>query len=81
VLATLKELQLETLNVLLQSVCDSDLQSVVANCVLKCPINPITNPNPFIATHARDSSITTFDLSRRLIYNMGTKYFIQFRMH
>jgi hypothetical protein len=29
-----------------QSVCDSDLESVVTSCVFKSPINPITNPNP-----------------------------------
>jgi hypothetical protein len=28
------------------SVRDSDLWSVVKSCVLKCPINPITNPDP-----------------------------------
>jgi hypothetical protein len=28
------------------TVYDSDLQNVVTNCVLKCSINPITNPNP-----------------------------------
>jgi hypothetical protein len=28
-----------------RSMCDSDWQSIVTNCVLKCPINPITNPN------------------------------------
>jgi hypothetical protein len=28
------------------SVCDSDLKSVVTSCVLKCPINPSSHPNP-----------------------------------
>jgi hypothetical protein len=28
------------------SLCDSDLQSEVTSCVLKCSINPVINPKP-----------------------------------
>jgi hypothetical protein len=34
-------------------VCDSDLWSVVTRCVLKCRLNPITNPDP-VCSQSRD---------------------------
>jgi hypothetical protein len=40
-------------------VCDSDLWSVVTNCVLKCPVNPITSPNP-VYSHTQSPDLPVY---------------------
>jgi hypothetical protein len=37
------------------SLCESDLYSAIMSCVFKCPINPITNPNP-VHSQSRDNT-------------------------